>query len=281
MQVARACRDAGTPYVVSLRGMLDDWAMRQKPLKKQLYLALGGRRFLEGAAAVHCTAEYEKQQSRKRFGTAKAAVIPNLVDLRPYAEAPDPGEARAEWPGITGDGLTVLFLSRLHPGKGVDMLIDAVAEVRRRGGGVHLVIAGNGEEDYEKVQGENEQLRKDMVLMSAEYEQLMRVGPGSAAASPVAPSPAQTAHHVDPQESRETPTQDEVSSVAGESDAQPSTVIGAEEEQPYDGADAVDISDVDSEPAPPVPKPASRKMRPPPPSRPPGNWPRFATAWPR
>ena len=151
IQVARACRAAGTPYVVSLRGMLDDWAMRQKPLKKQLYLALGGRRFLEGAAAVHCTAEYEKQQSRRRFGTANAAVIPNLVDLRPYADVPDPAAARSEWPGITGDALTVLFLSRLHPGKGVDMLIDSVAEVRRRGGNVHLVIAGNGEEDYEKV----------------------------------------------------------------------------------------------------------------------------------
>ena len=149
-QVARACRTAATPYVVSLRGMLDDWAMRQKPLKKQLYLALGGRRFLEGAAAVHCTAEYEKQQSQRRFGTAKSAVIPNLVDLRPYADVPDPAPARAEWPAIDRSGLTILFLSRLHPGKGVDMLIDAVAEIRRGGNDVHLVLAGNGEHDYEQ-----------------------------------------------------------------------------------------------------------------------------------
>ena len=66
LQIAEACRAAGTPYVVSLRGMLDDWAMRQKPWKKHLYLLLGGRGFLEGAAAVHCTAEYERQQSRRR-----------------------------------------------------------------------------------------------------------------------------------------------------------------------------------------------------------------------
>ncbi|MCP4835120.1 MAG: glycosyltransferase [Phycisphaera sp.] len=150
LQVAGACRAAGTPYVVSLRGMLDDWAMRQKPLKKKLYLALGGRRFLEGAAAVHCTAEYEKQQSQGRFGTAKSAVIPNLVDLRSFADVPDPAPARAEWPAIDGSGLTILFLSRLHPGKGVDMLIDSVAEIRRGGCDVHLVIAGNGEHDYEQ-----------------------------------------------------------------------------------------------------------------------------------
>ncbi|MEE2972311.1 MAG: glycosyltransferase [Planctomycetota bacterium] len=151
LQIAAACRAAGTPYVVSLRGMLDDWAMRQKPWKKQLYLLLGGRAFLQGAAAVHCTAEYERQQSRRRFGRARAEVIPNLVDLRPYADRPDPVPARNTWPEIDREEqTTVLFLSRLHPGKGVDMLIDAVATLRARGEDLHLVIAGNGTEEYER-----------------------------------------------------------------------------------------------------------------------------------
>ena len=150
LQFAAACRAAGTPYVVSLRGMLDDWAMNQKSIKKRLYLACGGRRFLEGAASVHCTAEYERVQSQARFGRARSAVVPNLVDLRPYLEAPDPTLAKAEWAAVGRRGLKVLFLSRLHPGKGVDMLIDAVAEMRRRKLEVQLIIAGNGDEDYEK-----------------------------------------------------------------------------------------------------------------------------------
>ena len=137
-------------YVVSLRGMLDDWAMNQKSLKKRLYLACGGRRFLEGAASVHCTAEYERIQSQPRFGRARSAVVPNLVDLRPYLEAPDPALAKARWPTVGRTGLKVLFLSRLHPGKGVDMLIDAVAEMRRRELEVQLIMAGDGDEDYEK-----------------------------------------------------------------------------------------------------------------------------------
>ena len=150
LQFAAACRAVGTPYVVSLRGMLDDWAMNQKSLKKRLYLAFGGRRFLEGAASVHCTAEYERIQSKARFGRARSAVVPNLVDLRPYFDLPSPDLAKAEWPALTRKGLKVLFLSRLHPGKGVDMLIDAVAEMRRRTLDVELIIAGNGEPEYEK-----------------------------------------------------------------------------------------------------------------------------------
>ena len=150
LQFAAACRAVGTPYVVSLRGMLDDWAMNQKSLKKRLYLAFGGRRFLEGAASVHCTAEYERIQSKARFGRARSAVVPNLVDLRPYFDLPSPDLAKAEWPALTRKGLKVLFLSRLHPGKGVDMLIDAVAEMRRRKLDVELIIAGNGEPEYEK-----------------------------------------------------------------------------------------------------------------------------------
>jgi glycosyltransferase involved in cell wall biosynthesis len=145
LQIAAACRRARVPYVVSLRGMLDDWAMQQKPLKKRLFLLLGGRRFLRSAAAVHCTAIHEMTQSRARFGDANAVVIPNLVDLRPYTTIPVPKPAQQRWPHLDQGELRVLFLSRLHPGKGVDILIEAVSDLRRRTGrDVRLLIAGDG-----------------------------------------------------------------------------------------------------------------------------------------
>ena len=148
LQVAALCRRLGRPYVISLRGMLDDWAMSQKPLKKRLYLAMGGRRYLEGAAVVHCTAAGERMQASRRFGRARAEVVPNLIDLEPYAEPPDPAEAETRWPVLGQPGVKVLFLSRIHPSKGLSILIDTVAALRREGCLVHLLVAGTGDQAY-------------------------------------------------------------------------------------------------------------------------------------
>jgi glycosyltransferase involved in cell wall biosynthesis len=55
VQLARIAREVGTPYVWSTHGVLDDWSMSQRRLKKRLFLALWGRRALEQAAFVVCT----------------------------------------------------------------------------------------------------------------------------------------------------------------------------------------------------------------------------------
>jgi glycosyltransferase involved in cell wall biosynthesis len=147
-QVAAVCRSLGTPYVVSLRGMLDDWSMRQHSIRKRLYLALVGRRYLERAAAVHCTAEAELRQSHKWFSKGRGAVVPNLMDLRPYTQLPNPEPALTHWPELRRASFTVLFLSRIHEKKGVEHLLEAASRVVPKVPGIRLVIAGGGEPAY-------------------------------------------------------------------------------------------------------------------------------------
>jgi glycosyltransferase involved in cell wall biosynthesis len=148
LQVAAVCRSIGMPYVISLRGMLDDWSMTQHSLRKRVHLALAGRNCLERAAAVHCTAEAELQQSRKWFPRGRGEVVPNLIDLSPYERLPDPEEALARWPELRAASFAVLFLSRIHEKKGVEHLIRAVARVAPRIPGIRLVIAGGGRPAY-------------------------------------------------------------------------------------------------------------------------------------
>ncbi len=148
LQVASICRDEGVPYVISLRGMLDDWSMDQSAIRKRIYLALGGRRYLESAAAVHCTADAELEQSRKWFPRGRGVVVPNLIDLEPYAEVPDPAPAIAEWPLLGEGGFNVLFLSRIQVKKGIEHLIDATVLLRDRGIRVNVFVAGSGDDDY-------------------------------------------------------------------------------------------------------------------------------------
>ena len=146
--IARQLRRLGIPYVVSLHGMLDDWCMAQKALKKKIYHWLLGRRMLEGAYRVHCTAEGEEQQAAKWYPRGTSVVLPLIVDM-PAAEAlPGPQLARDTYKSLASPDAQLLFLSRVHPKKGIDLLLRAAAQVVQQGTGVQLNIAGPGDESY-------------------------------------------------------------------------------------------------------------------------------------
>jgi glycosyltransferase involved in cell wall biosynthesis len=145
-QLASLARRTNTPYIVSTHGMLDDWAMAQKRFKKRAFYLLFGRRFLRRAARIHCTAEEEQRQSSRWLGDAPVVVAPYLVDLKPFHDLPQ----RTQPLQTPGRKPILLFLSRLHHKKGLEVLIDAVAELRRRGVQVQLLIAGRGEARYEQ-----------------------------------------------------------------------------------------------------------------------------------
>lgn len=148
-RVTDLSRKANIPYVISLRGMLDDWSMEQRRLKKQIYLKLGGSRMLNGAAAIHSTAEGELAQSKKWFPGAPGVVIPNLLNLTPFEHLPGEQIAREKFPMFdTGDPV-VLYLSRLHYKKGIEHLIDAINLLRADGNPHRLLIAGDGDSTYE------------------------------------------------------------------------------------------------------------------------------------
>jgi glycosyltransferase involved in cell wall biosynthesis len=149
-RLARLSRRLGVPYVVTLHGMLDDYPMARKRLKKQVYLALGGRRMLERAAAVHCTAQGERDQSRKWYPRGRPAVVPLIFDLSPFRELPGPGPAQQAFPAAFTGEPTILFVGRLHPIKRIELLIETVARLRENGRSCRLLVAGRGEASYER-----------------------------------------------------------------------------------------------------------------------------------
>ena len=142
LRIAGMCRAARVPYVVTLRGMLDDWCMAQSAVKKRIYLAVAGRRFLEQAAIVQCTADAELYQSEKWFPGGKGCVLPNLLNLQPYEALPGPGEALRRFPFLADSRPWLLYLGRINPKKGVGYLVDAAGRLRDSGCPVGVVVAG-------------------------------------------------------------------------------------------------------------------------------------------
>ena len=146
--VGRLCESLETPYVVSIHGMLDDWSMSQRGLKKRFYLAYAGRRLLERAAFVHCTAGAELEQSKVWYPRGTGRVVPLVFDIEPYRELPGPELARESF-DIDSGTPTVLFLSRIHVKKGVHVLVKAAAHLRDAGVECRTLIAGTGDLAYE------------------------------------------------------------------------------------------------------------------------------------
>lgn len=153
-QVARIARQLRVPYMISLRGMLDDWSMDQRWLKKRVYWFFSGKRYLERAAAVHCTAKLELKQSKKWFPLRLGRVLYNLMDLRQFDSMPGPEAARLKWPALATEAPKLLFLSRMSSKKGLEHLIEAAAILTKQAVAHNamppvVIVAGTGDEAYE------------------------------------------------------------------------------------------------------------------------------------
>ena len=157
---ARSAQRHNVPYVIAPHGMLDPWSLRQRPLKKRLYMHLRLRRHLNRAAALHFTSDEERDRTAPLRLRPRAIVEPNGIDLNEFTALPARGTARQRH--NVPPGLMILFLGRLHPKKGLDLLIPAFARASLPG--ATLVIAGPP--DSEAYESELKQLVKHHQLAS-------------------------------------------------------------------------------------------------------------------
>lgn len=127
-QIAKMCIKVGTPYVFSPRGMLDPWALSIKKWKKRLAMFLYQRGDLVRAAAFHATAELEASNIRAQGLKQPIFIVPNGVEVPEDDVARNQVEVKGR-----GRQRTAIFLSRLHPGKGLLILAEAWAMVKPRG----------------------------------------------------------------------------------------------------------------------------------------------------
>ena len=65
---ARACLNAGIPYVLRPLGTLDPWSLNRHRWRKQLLIRFGAGRLLAGAAAMHYTTDQERRSAQSRVG---------------------------------------------------------------------------------------------------------------------------------------------------------------------------------------------------------------------
>lgn len=143
LAAARACRRSGVPYVIRPLGTLDPWGMRQKSLRKRLFMRLGVDSMLRGAAAIQYTSSGEKAAVESTLGYERGVVIPLGIERDSDGVAPR-AQAGQE------DGPYILFLSRLHHKKGLELLLEAFVPLAksRELSSWRLIVAGDGDPSY-------------------------------------------------------------------------------------------------------------------------------------
>ena len=139
----RALHSTSTPYYVFPHGMLDPWFKRTYPwkhLKKWLYWPWADYRVLRNARAVLFTCEQEKLLAPQSFALYRARpVITGLGTAAPSGI--DASHFLDRYPELSGKRL-LLFMGRLHPKKGCDLLLEAYAATLAKDPAWRLVYAG-------------------------------------------------------------------------------------------------------------------------------------------
>jgi glycosyltransferase involved in cell wall biosynthesis len=140
-------RKRGVPYIIRPLGQLCKWSLNQKSLKKNIYLKLIERANINGSTYIQYMSEDEAEEAIELAFTTKTVVIPHGLNIPEYnfTKAQAREAISNKWQ-IPINQPIILFLSRIHPKKGLDLLINSIAELTERN--FHLVVAGTGELEY-------------------------------------------------------------------------------------------------------------------------------------
>lgn len=139
------------PYMIVPQGMLYPYAFSQKICKKWPYYQLVIRKNLEAASVIQYTTEDEAEKTHSFLGlTNRAIIIPNAIDLLEFSGFIAQKRLRARYPHLK-DKKIILFLSRIHWIKGLDILVQAFARLAKERKDLHLLIIGGDKDRYSKV----------------------------------------------------------------------------------------------------------------------------------
>ena len=143
----------GLPYILNPEGIFDPWALHHKYLKKLIYWHLLEKHNYARAAGIIALAQSEAKQVKQFIQGLPIEVIPNGVNLDEFYPAPEQEEFAGLFPSLKNQPY-ILFLSRLHPKKGLDVLFPAFHGLLEKcleadGPRPYLVVAGEGEGTYQ------------------------------------------------------------------------------------------------------------------------------------
>ena len=122
--------------VTSPRGTLSEWALRRSKWRKKIIWPLQ-KPVLERADLLHATCEAEYEDIRRLGLKQPVLIVPNGIDIPRLKDFHNRQDIR-----------TLIFISRIHPKKGIEILLDAWASLENKHDDWRLRIVGPGDTKY-------------------------------------------------------------------------------------------------------------------------------------
>jgi glycosyltransferase involved in cell wall biosynthesis len=144
---AYACRKNDIPYIMFTHNMLTPWSLGSKPLRKWLYLKLIEQRNMRGAKCIFGMRQDELQSANSMgINGPLKMVYRSLVHQEEFIRCKNERDAAKR--DRSSESLSnLLFLSRIHPKKGLVHLVLAMPMLIKRYPQLKLVIAGPIEDE--------------------------------------------------------------------------------------------------------------------------------------
>lgn len=136
--IQREALKMGIKTYITPHGMLEPWSLRHKAWKKKLAMFLYEKKALREAECLVATADSERDNIKAlKVNTHDVPVIPNGVDASSIP-------LKSNW----SNRKKILYLSRLHVVKGIELLIDVAITISEQLKDYEILIAGEGEATY-------------------------------------------------------------------------------------------------------------------------------------
>ncbi|NEZ65798.1 glycosyltransferase [Leptolyngbyaceae cyanobacterium CCMR0082] len=136
-----ACKKYRIPYVITPHGMLEPWAFSYKAWKKKLFYNLLEKPALNRASAIQALATPEAEHIKRLNVDSPISVIPNGIHKHDFESSKGPELFYKKYPELR-DKKNILFLGRIDPKKGLDLLAKAFGRIHPHFLDSHLIIAG-------------------------------------------------------------------------------------------------------------------------------------------
>jgi glycosyltransferase involved in cell wall biosynthesis len=135
------CKIHKTAYIMAPHGMLEPWAISNKAWKKRPYYSFLEKPMLQTASAIHVTSSTEASNTSSFAFKSPLIHISNGIHRYEFESLPDADIFYQYFPETCNKTL-LLFLGRIDPKKGLDLLAPAFAKVHTQFPQTHLVVAG-------------------------------------------------------------------------------------------------------------------------------------------
>ena len=147
---AKICQKKKVPYIINPFGALDpDMISLKSSFIKRIYIELVEKNNINKASAVQVASIYEKNRLLPLGFRSPVYIVPCAIDPKEYLLLGNKQILKERYPQLKNKKI-ILFMGRIHPKKGLDLLALAFAEIARKREEITLVIAGTGEERYVK-----------------------------------------------------------------------------------------------------------------------------------